>query len=200
MLLDIIFALVVILAMIRGYQRGLIVGVFSFIALFIGLAAAIKLSTVVAARLSDSDKVSEQWLPLLAFALVFLVVVLIVHLIARVIEKSIQFAMLGWVNRLGGMIFYIALYVTVFSVVLFYLEQMKFIRPATIERSVTYFFVQPWGPRAINSFAALVPTFENMFHDLQDFFGNLGQRMAQAPKIFFLDNQFSIIIEAKQLL
>ncbi|HWC54778.1 MAG TPA: CvpA family protein, partial [Chitinophagaceae bacterium] len=128
MLLDIIFALVVIIAMIRGYQRGLIVGIFSFVALIVGLAAAIKLSTVVAGYIGKSVKISEQWLPLIAFALVFLVVVLLVHLAARIIEKSVQIAMLGWLNRLGGMLFYIALYVTIFSVVLFYMEQMKLVR------------------------------------------------------------------------
>lgn len=178
MLLDIIFAIVVIIAMIRGYQRGLIVGIFSFVALIVGLAAAIKLSAVVAGYIGKTVKISEQWLPLIAFALVFLVVVLLVHLVARIIEKSVQIVMLGWLNRLGGMVFYIALYVTIFSVVLFYMEHMKLIRPATINQSLTYPFVQPWGPRAINSFASIVPVFKNMFTDLQDFFGHLSQKMS----------------------
>ena len=178
MLLDIIFAIVVIIAMIRGYQRGLIVGIFSFVALIVGLAAAIKRSTVVAGYIGKTVKISDQWLPLIAFALVFLVVVLLVHLVARIIEKSVQIVMLGWLNRLGGMVFYIALYVTIFSVVLFYMEHMKLIRPATINQSLTYPFVQPWGPRAINSFASIVPVFKNMFTDLQDFFGHLSQKMS----------------------
>ncbi|MCC7400980.1 MAG: CvpA family protein [Chitinophagaceae bacterium] len=178
MLLDIIFALVIIAAMIKGYRRGLIVGAFSFIALFVGLAAAIKLSAVVAGYLGKSAKISEQWLPLLAFVLVFLIVALLVHLLGKFIEKSVQIVMLGWLNRLGGMVFYIALYVTIFSVILFYLEQMKVIQPATISRSATYSFVQPWGPKAINSLSSIVPAFENMFRDLQDFFGNLSQKMA----------------------
>ena len=153
-------------------------GIFSFVALIVGLAAAIKLSTVVAGYIGKTVKISEQWLPLIAFALVFLVVVLLVHLVARIIEKSVQIVMLGWLNRLGGMVFYIALYVTIFSVVLFYMEHMKLIRPATINQSLTYPFVQPWGPRAINSFASIVPVFKNMFTDLQDFFGHLSQKMS----------------------
>ncbi|MBS1621785.1 MAG: CvpA family protein [Bacteroidetes bacterium] len=178
MLLDIIFIVVVIIAMVRGYQRGLIVGVFSFVALIVGLAAAIKLSTVVAGYFGKSTQISEQWLPLLSFALVFLVVVLLVHLAARIIEKSIQVVMLGWLNRLGGMVFNIALYVTVFSVVLFYVEQMKLIQPETVNQSLTYPFVHPWGPKAINAFASLVPVFKNMFTELQDFFSNLSQKLS----------------------
>lgn len=164
--------------MIRGYQRGLIVGLFSFMALIVGLAAAIKLSAVVAGYIGKSIKTSDQWLPLLSFALVFIVVVLLVHLAARLIEKTIQIAMLGWLNRLGGMLFYIALYVIVYSVVIFYLEQMKLIRPTTINQSFTYTFVQPWGPRVINGFASLAPVFKNMFSDLQDFFGHLSRKMS----------------------
>lgn len=153
-------------------------GLFSFVAIIVGLAAAIKLSTVVAGYIGKTVKVSEQWLPLLAFAVVFLVVVLLVHLAARLIEKSVQLVMLGWLNRLGGMIFYIALYVIVFSVVLFYMEQMKIITPSTINHSLTYSFVQPWGPKAIDGFASLAPVFKNMFRDLQDFFGKLSQNMS----------------------
>lgn len=178
MLLDIIFVLVVVIAMIKGYRRGLIIGIFSFVALIVGLAAAIKLSTVAAGYIGKTVKISEQWLPLLAFALVFLVVVLLVHLAARIIEKSVQIAMLGWLNRLGGMLFYIAIYVTIFSVILFYMEQMRLIRSTTIQQSLTYPFVQPWGPKAIDGIASLIPAFKNMFKDLQDFFGNLSRKMS----------------------
>lgn len=178
MLLDLVFITVLIIAIIRGYRRGLIVGLFSFVALIIGLAAAIKLSTVIAAYIGKTVKVSEQWLPLLAFAVVFLVVVLLVHLAARLIEKSVQLVMLGWLNRLGGIIFYIVLYVIIFSVVLFYLEQMKVLSPSTINHSATYSFVQPWGPKAIDGFGSLAPVFKNMFKDLEDFFAKLSQNMS----------------------
>ncbi|MFI5132984.1 MAG: CvpA family protein [Chitinophagales bacterium] len=178
MILDIIFVVILIIAMIKGYQRGLIVGVFSLAALIIGLAAAIKLSTVVAGYIGKSVKVSEQWLPLVAFAVIFLIVVLLVRAVAAIIEKSVQAVMLGWVNRLGGIIFYTALYIIIFSVILFYAEQMKLVLPATTRQSLTYSFVQPWGPRAINGFGTIIPVFKNMFTDLEDFFANLSHKMS----------------------
>jgi membrane protein required for colicin V production len=42
MILDIVFALICILAIFKGYQRGLIIGLFSLVAVIIGLAAAMK--------------------------------------------------------------------------------------------------------------------------------------------------------------
>ena len=70
MIIDILFAIVLILAILRGYKRGLIVGIFSFIAIIVGLAAAIKLSVVVAGYIGKAVKVSDEWLPFISFIVV----------------------------------------------------------------------------------------------------------------------------------
>lgn len=173
MIIDLVFAVLLILAILRGLQRGLIVGIFSLVAVIIGLAAAMKLSTVAAGYIGRAVKISEEWLPLISFALVFLVVVLLIRLGANAIERTIEVAMLGWVNKLGGVILYVVIYTTVFSVLLFYAEQMKLVQPGTIRQSLTYSFVQPWGPRAINGFAAVVPVFKDMFTELENFFSRV---------------------------
>ena len=100
MLIDFTFAALLILAIIKGYQKGLILAAFSIIAFIIGLAAALKLSTAVAAYLKDSISVSAKWMPFIAFALVFFVVVILVRLGAKLIEKTFQGVMLGWLNRM----------------------------------------------------------------------------------------------------
>ncbi len=179
MLLDIIFVVLVILAAIKGYQRGLIVGVFSFVAIIIGLAAAMKLSAVVAGYLGESVNVSYEWLPIVSFAIVFLIVVLLVRWGANAIERTVELVMLGWVNRLGGVVFYAAIYITVFSVLLFYAEQVKLINSSTIENSLTYSFAQPWGPKAINGFGAVVPVFHDMFAQLEMFFGDVSEEISR---------------------
>lgn len=170
MLLDIIFAVIIVLAILKGYQNGLVVGLFSLVAVTIGLAAAMKLSTFVAGYIGKTVKVSDQWLPIISFAVVFFIVILLIRLGARVIEKTVELAMLGWVNKVGGVILFAAIYTTVFSVLLFYAEQMKLIQPETITKSVTYSFVEPWGPKAINGFGAIIPIFKDMFEELEQFF------------------------------
>ena len=178
MVLDIFVVIILLLAIIKGYQRGLIIALFSFLALFVGLAAAIKLSAVVAGYIGKSVKLSDQWLPLIAFAVVFILVVLLVRLVARIIEKTVKFAMLGWVNKLGGIIFYVALYLTIVSVILFYAEQVRLIQPVTTNKSLTYQYIQPLGPKAIEGLGTILPFFKNMFQELQDFFGNLSHKMS----------------------
>jgi len=105
-------------------------------------------------------------------------VVLLIRLGARAIQGTVQTLMLGWANRLGGMLLYATMYTIVFSVLLFYAEQMQLIKPGTIHSSVTYPFVQPWGPKAINGFAAVIPVFKNMFHELEHFFEGVSNRLS----------------------
>lgn len=178
MFLDILLLIILVLAIIKGYQRGLIVGIFSFVAVIIGLAAAMKLSAVAADYIGSAVKVSDRWLPVISFIVVFIVVVLLVRLGANLIQKTVEFSMLGWVNRLGGMLFYAAIYIIVYSVVLFYAEQVKLVQPATIDQSATYAYVQPWGPMAVNTFASVVPIFKDMFAELSSFFDGVAHNIS----------------------
>lgn len=180
MVIDIIIAIALIFAIIKGYQQGLIVAVFSVLAFIIGLAAAIKLSAVVAGYIGKAVNVSDQWLPVISFAVVFLIVVLLIRLGAKLIQKSVQFAMLGWINRLGGILLFIIIYILIFSVLIFYAEQMDLIKPETKNASVTYPYIQPWGPKVIDAFGKIIPIFKDMFIDLKEFFGNVSNRVPVA--------------------
>lgn len=175
MLLDLIYVVIVILAVLQGYRRGLVVGLFSLVAVIIGLAAAMKLSIVAGEYIGKVINISAEWLPIISFAAVFFLVVLLIRWGARAIEKAVEMAMLGWVNKIGGILFYVAIYTLVFSVILFYAEQMKLLQPETINKSVTYSFVQPWGPKAINGFGSIIPVFKDMFGDLEQFFDSVAK-------------------------
>ena len=138
MIIDIIVFFLLVLALFKGWRNGLVLAIFSFLSFIIGLAAALKLSAVVAGYLGDNTSISQRWLPVLAFVLVFFLVVLLVRLGAKAIEGVLQLATLGWLNKLGGIIFYGLLYLFIFSVLLFYAQQLNIIKPQTADVSVTY--------------------------------------------------------------
>lgn len=178
MLIDILYALLLFFAVWNGWRRGLIVGVFSLVAIIIGLAAAMKLSIVVANYLGKSLTVSATWLPFISFILVFVLIVLLIRLAAKAIEKAVETVLMGWVNKLGGILLYAAVYTLIFSVLLFYLVQIQWFQPQTIKESATYPFVQPWGPKVIDGFGSLIPLFKDMFEKLQEFFGTLADKIS----------------------
>lgn len=176
-MLDIVFAILIIIACIKGYQKGLVIAVFSVVAFIIGLAAALKLSALVAGWLGSHSGIDAKWLPVLSFAIVFFAVVLLVRLGAKFIEKTFQMALLGWVNRIGGMFFYAILYIIIFSIFLFYAEKLHFVDAAAVQSSQTYPFVQPWGPFVIDGFGKVIPVFKDMFTELETFFGTAGNKI-----------------------
>lgn len=177
MIIDVIFIFLMILAVIKGFRNGFIIAIFSFFGIIIGLAAAMKLATVVAGWLQASTSISAAWLPFLSFALVMIGVIILLRLGALFIQSAMEMVMLGWVNKLSGVVLYAALYITIFSVLLFYAEKIHWIKADTFATSYTYTFIQPWGPKALDLLGTVIPFFKGMFEELSVFFENLHQRI-----------------------
>lgn len=173
MIIDIIFALLIVLAIIKGVRKGLVLAVFSFIAIIIGLAAALKLSATVAVWLQHNTNIGMQWLPLLSFVIIMVAVALLVRWCASLIEVGLDLVLMGWLNKIGGVLLYVMLYITILSVCLFYAQQMNLLQAQTFQESRSYWFIAPWGPKAIDALAVVIPFFRNMFGELQQFFGSL---------------------------
>ena len=170
MFIDGIVFLLVVMALFKGLRKGFIIAIFSFMAFIIGLAAAIKLSAMAAAYLGDNLNVSQRWLPFIAFLLVFLVVVLLVRLGAKALESVVNRVMLGWANKLGGVLFFALLYLFIFSILLFYATQLHLINEETTAASITYPYLHPLAPKVIEGLGVVFPFFKNMFTELLQFF------------------------------
>lgn len=178
MLIDVAFFIVMLIAIFKGFSKGLILGIFSLLAFIIGLAAALKLSAIVAHHLETSTGSTAKWLPVLSFMLVFIVVAVVVNLGARIIKKTISFAMLGWLDKIGGIVLYVILYAIIFSVILFFSEKTFLVKPETIAASCVHDYVSPWGPKVINNLGKIIPVFKDLFTQLQSFFENIGHKFA----------------------
>lgn len=170
MFIDIVLAAVLVSAIFKGYSKGLVFAVLSFVALFVGLAAALKLSATVAIWLQKNTSIGTNWLPFLSFALVMFATVLLVRFIAKSLEKATEFALLGWVNKVGGIALFVLLYVSILSIVFFYMIQMGLLSKEQIIASKTYPYFKNWGQNAISIFNGLIPVFKDVFNDLQAFF------------------------------
>lgn len=172
-MIDIVFAIMIIIAIVKGLHKGVVVAVFSIIAFIIGLVAALKLSSVVALYLEGNVSVEGKWLPVISFALVFFIVVVLVNSGGKIIEKSLEMVFLGWANRLAGAVLYAALYIIIFSVILFYAEKTHLLKAETFSASATWPLIKPWGPMVVGWPGKIIPVFKDMFAILEDFFENI---------------------------
>lgn len=176
MLIDIGLLMLLILAIFKGISKGFIVAIFSFLSFYIGLAAALKLSVIVAGYLHQKFDVNSYWLPLLSFVAVFIGVVLLVRIGSAFIKKIVGIIMLGWVDSLAGIALFAVMYLMIYSVVLFYATQIQLISAEVQTKSTTYFFIEPFGPKVISLIGKIFPFFSNMFTDLSSFFEGISKK------------------------
>lgn len=163
------------MAAFRGYRQGLIVGVLSYLAFIIGLAAAIKLSALVAAKMTGQVNVSDRWMPFLAFSLVFVFVVMLVKWVARLAQSAFERIKLGWLNRIGGVFLFSLIYISGYAIFLFYISRLK-ILPESIGSSASYGFIKVFGSYAIDTLGSFLPIFKNLFSELEHFFEGIAQK------------------------
>jgi membrane protein required for colicin V production len=175
--IDIVFAILLVLAIYKGYSRGLIVALFSFFAVTLGLAAALKLTTVTALYAQERWEVHTRWLPVLCFIALFVGVVFLVRFVATLIQKMVEVAMMGWLNKLGGIILYSAIFITVYSILLWIANQLYWLSPELKMQSVVYPYIAQLGPAVMNLWGKIVPVFKDMFENLQSFFDNAARQI-----------------------
>jgi membrane protein required for colicin V production len=124
------------------------------------------------------DKPSAWW-PVIAFILVLAIVSGIIRAAAAVISKTLDLAMLGWLNKLGGFLLYAILYTLIYSVVLFYYDQLMHISEVTKEQSRVYSYIEPWGDWTMNALGNIIPQFKDVFHDIERFFEKVGNDLGK---------------------
>ena len=131
------------IAVFKGIRNGLIVAIFSIVGWILGIIAAFKFSNVAAGYLKGLVSMSPRTLYILSFIIVFLLVMLLVNLGAKLVEKTVELAFMGWINRLGGIFFYVLLYTLIFSVMIYFAERVKLISDESIAASRVYPWVKP---------------------------------------------------------
>jgi membrane protein required for colicin V production len=176
MLIDIIFLILMVMAIFKGISKGFIVAVFSLLAFIIGLAAALKLSAIVAVHLHEKMNLSGYWLPILSFLIVFIAVIFLVRIGASFVKKAASIVFLGWLDSLAGIILYAVMYLLVYSVILFFATRIHLISSDLQAASHTYAYIEPFGPKVMGWLGKIIPFFSHMFADLSRFFEGVSRK------------------------
>lgn len=179
MAIDWIYVIFLAVFLFRGYRKGLILAIFSIVALLVGMAAALKLSGTVAGWLFEPQPRLAWWAPLLVYILVFFVVAFLVRIVGKVLQKSVEIVALGWFNRFTGALIYGLVWSMVFSIFLWLLAQMAVLSPKTIAASHTYPFLEPLAPRIMALCGNIIPVLKDGFDELGNLFENVNRQLAE---------------------
>ena len=105
-IIDIIILLCFIPAIINGLRKGLIAQVVSIISIILGVWMSFKFSSVVSGWIAGwFGGVSAEVLNITAFVVILIAVIFGLFALGKIIEASIKIIMLGWLNRLMGLVF-----------------------------------------------------------------------------------------------
>jgi membrane protein required for colicin V production len=174
-IIDVIYMVLVAVAIFKGYSKGLIMAIFSVLGFIIGLAAALRLSNAVAQTLTLQTNLGK-WAPAIAFFVVFIAAAIAVRMVGGLLQKTFETVMLGWANKIGGILLFAFLYSTIFSVFIFYAVQLKLFSQSTLESSNSYSFLKDLGPWVINGFGVIIPLFKEMFTNLESYFAKFATK------------------------
>lgn len=177
MIIDTLCLICILLFIIRGYQKGLVVALFSVLAIVLGTLGALKLSGSVSALLFNGGSKGGRWAPLLSYILVFVLIVWLVRLGARLLQRTFEAVSLGWANRITGALLYTFMISFVLSCVLWLCNQMGLIEPETKTTSYVYPVIEPLAPRTFSLLGTLLPFARHIFDDLALFFDAVNQNL-----------------------
>jgi membrane protein required for colicin V production len=140
--MDLVFAVLLCLALYKGLKNGLFVEVASLVALIVGIFLALKFSFLVQGVLETKVSWEPKYVQMVAFGLTFLLVVIGIHLSAKVLTKMADFAQLGWMNKLAGAFFSVLKTILTLSIVILFFEKINvnntIVEQETLDNSVFY--------------------------------------------------------------
>lgn len=123
--IDIVLGILLILTAFSGFRKGLIVEVASLAALILGIWGAIEFSYITSNFLIENFDWKWEYLNIVSFILTFIIIIVIVHFVAKVVTKLVETVMLGFVNKLAGLVFGLLKGALILSIVLLFFDSIN---------------------------------------------------------------------------
>ena len=141
-ILDIIILICLIPAIIQGIRKGLISQIIGIVSLIAGVWASARFANIVGVWLAQYLTASEQVLKVVAFALILIAVFIALGLIGKLLEGIIKLIMLGWLNKLLGVVFALIKCLLILGLVVLAFNSLNttfgLVKPEIITDSVLY--------------------------------------------------------------
>lgn len=144
--LDIILGALLAFALYKGIANGLFIELASFLSLLVGVYFAVKFSVVTKDILANHVHWNPNSIQVFAFILTFLAVVIGIHFLAKILTGLVDFAFLGWINKLGGGLFRVLKTVLIVGMIFTIFEKINhnhfFAKKETLDKSIFYYPIQ----------------------------------------------------------
>ena len=190
MVIDIIFAAVVVYGFYVGFTRGIIRTVFAVISIVLGLLAAFKFSPAVT-NLLENQFGEQPLLFILGFALAFAAAMLLIRMLARGMESVLRLGNINFLNQAAGGVFLAAVMVLLYSVILWFGDQARIINQETKRSSMVYRYLEDYPTLVWDMGGKFRPIVEDFWDYTVDFLDRMQEysveRTESDPSIYDKD-------------
>lgn len=176
MIIDLFFLLFLGWGTFKGFKKGLIVAIFSFFSLFIGLIGALKLTHIASVFFQKFTDIDSKYVPFITFLILLIAIILGINLLGKVLTKILSIIALDLVNRIAGAILLASIYIFIYSSILWFFNQINLIEPATKLDSTTYYILEPMASNTIEFFGNILPMIKDSFKELEILFEELATK------------------------
>lgn len=140
--LDIILLICFVPAIITGIRKGFIAQVISIISIVAGVWLSFRFSELLSGWIGQWIHTSQSLLQVIAFIIILILVILAFTALGKLLEATIRIILLGWLNRLLGVIFAILKYVLIIGLILMAFDwinsELGLVRKSVLDSSVLY--------------------------------------------------------------
>ena len=125
-----------------GIKNGLVKQLVAFAVIYFGLRLSLRFATPVAEWIVERVKISDFWAKTVSFIVIFFAIALLLNLLGKMLEKIINISMLGWLNKLLGIVMTFCIFALLISVVVYFVDSannlLDFIPKEKLEESRFY--------------------------------------------------------------
>lgn len=120
--IDIILLVCLLPAFYFGIKNGLVRQIISVAVLYFGITLSLRFADLVSTWILKVVTLSDFWVKTISFILIFLVVAFLLNLIGKLIEKILKITLLGWLNRLLGVVITLAIFLVILSIIIHFID------------------------------------------------------------------------------
>jgi membrane protein required for colicin V production len=128
--LDIFIVSILVFGFFRGFIKGLIMELFSLLAIILGTYGALNFSDITLdwflVNFSNQiESIDENYLKIASFAFTFLIIIVLVSVVGKVLTRVIKMVFLGLINKISGGLFGSIKYLLVMSFCFVFFEDLN---------------------------------------------------------------------------
>jgi len=167
MWVDIICVAFYAMGIYKGFRKGLLAAILTLLGYIVALIIAVSLGDKLARFITKLSGTSGYGITIVSFLILFIGVILIVSQLIFWLNKGLDVVMLGLLNKLGGVIFYVALYSLILMILFYWISFLPLLIKEHFNHSFLFELLHDKLPRMVSFLGILWPPLKAALADME---------------------------------